>query len=70
MMISTMDSNWAWGRGMTLNVQEGVAAFHVGPFQTASLGRCGLSRALKEVREPCGDLGEGHPAAGTASAKA
>ena len=33
---------------MTLNVQEGVAAFHVGPFQTASLGRCGLSRALKE----------------------
>ena len=55
---------------MTLNVQEGVAAFHVGPFQMASLGRYCLSRALKEVRESCGDLGEGHPAAGTASAKA
>lgn len=34
----------------------GVAAFHVRPFRTASLGRC---RALKEVREPCGDLGKG-----------
>lgn len=61
-----MDSNWGVAVD-DVKCAGGVAAFHVGPFQTASLGRC---RALKEVREPCGDLGEGHPAAGTARAKA
>lgn len=66
MVISTMDSK----QGGALNVQKRVAALPVGPFQAASLGRCHLSTALKEVREPCGDLGEGHPAAGIASAKA
>ena len=42
-----MDSNWG-GAVDDVKCAGGVAAFHVGPVQTASLGRC---RALKEVRK-------------------
>lgn len=57
------------GGGGTLCSGGRGATFHVGAIRDGLSGKVTFERALKQAGEPCGYLGEEHPAGGRASSR-